>query len=104
MTLAELFTILKTAGFPVAYHHFSTPPQPPYIVYLSAYSSNFVADNKVHHRIPNIQVELYTTKKDLAAEAKLEIVFDNNEIPYESTETYIASEGLFQKIYEVRLI
>lgn len=109
MTLVELRKILDETGYPVTYSHFKpTPtnpmPSPPYVVYISAYSSNFIADNKVHHKVPNVQVELYTTKKDLTAENILETVLDKYEIPYDSTETYIASESLFQKLYEVRLI
>jgi hypothetical protein len=109
MTLAELKKILDATGYPVAYSHFTATennpiPAPPYITYLVVYSSNFMADNKVYKKISNIQIELYTTKKDLVAESKLETVLDNNEIPYDSTETFIESENLFQKIYEVRLI
>lgn len=104
MNLAELKQILDVAGYPVAYSHFNAPPSPPYICYLVAYSSNFYADNKVLQKISNLQIELYTFKKDLTAEQKLENVLDDNDIPYESTEVFIESEKLFQKIYEVRLI
>lgn len=109
MTLQEINTILKATGYPVAYSHFiespNNPlPRPPYICYLSAYSSNFKADNKVYAKIDNLQIELYTDKKDLQAEKILEDVLDCNEVAYDSTETYIESEKLFQKIYEVRLI
>lgn len=109
MTLSEVNTILKATGYPVAYSHFkesdTTPlPSPPFICYMSAYSSNLKADNKVYHKIDNLQIELYTNKKDLIAEKTLEDLLDNNDIAYESTETWIDSEQLFQKIYEVRLI
>ena len=109
MILSELNTILKDTGFPVAYSHFigtkTTPlPSPPYITYLSAYSSNLKADNKVYKKIDNLQIELYTNKKDSIAEKKLEDLLDANEIAYDSVENWIDSENLFQKIYEVRLI
>jgi hypothetical protein len=98
---ATLFTLLKSTGLPVAYHHFKTPPEPPYIVYLFAYSSNFGADNKVHKEIPNYQVELYTTKKDPVSEKLIEDLFDEHDIYWEKTETYIEGEGLFQVLYEI---
>jgi len=109
MTLNDIYTILKATGYPVAYSHFTSSPNiplpsPPYITYLSAYSSNLKADNKVYKKIDNLQIELYTTKKDLAAEKKLEDLLDQNEIAYDSTETWLESEQLFQKIYEMRLI
>lgn len=109
MTQSELYTILKATGYPVAYSHFivnekNPPPEPPYITYLSAYSSNLKADNKVYKKIDNYQIELYTVTKDLVTEKKLEDLLDTNEIAYDSVETWIDSENLFQKIYEVRLI
>ena len=101
MDEATLFTLLKTTNLPVAYHHFKTPSEPPYIVYLFAYSSNFGADNKVHSQADNYQVELYTKTKDPAAEALIEGLFDANEIYWDKTETYIDSEGLYQVLYEI---
>lgn len=62
------------------------------------------ADNKVYQKVNNIQIELYTNKKDLAAEERLEELLDANEITYEASETFIESENLFQRIYETRLI
>lgn len=108
MTLIELKQILEATGFPVAYSHFTETenepiPEPPYICYLSTFSTNFKADNKVYKQVGNVQIELYTEKKDLIAETKLETVLTDNEIPFDSTETFIESEELFQKIYEVRL-
>jgi len=96
-----LFNLLKSTGLPVAYHHFTSPPSPPYIVYLFSYSSNFGADNKVHSQADNYQVELYTKTKDPAVEALIEGLFDANEIYWDKTETYIDSEGLYQVLYEI---
>lgn len=104
MTLEELYLILKNTGLPVAYSHFNQKKSPPYITYLSAYSSNFIADNKVYKKSNNIQIELYTKYKDLEVEKKLEDLLDENEVVYETTEAWIESEKLFQRIYEVRLI
>jgi len=109
MTLVELKKILDAVGYPVAYSHFnantSNPvPEPPYICYLVDGNPNFIADNKVYHKMSDVTIELYTTKKDLVVESALESLLDENEIPYESYGTFIDSEQLFQKIYEVRLI
>ncbi|HFJ9378938.1 TPA: hypothetical protein ACGW65_003320 [Bacillus paranthracis] len=109
MTLSELKKILDATGYPVAYSHFAATignpvPKPPFICYLVTGSPNMIADSKVHFKISDVNIELYTAKKDLVAEAKLEKVLDDNEIPYESSEIYIDSEKLFQKIYETRLI
>ena len=101
MDEATLFALLKTTELPVAYHHFTSPPSPPYVVYLFSYNSNFGADNKVYNGAKNFQVELYTKTKDLASEALIEGLFDASEIYWEKTETYIESEGLYQVLYEI---
>ena len=101
MDEATLYALLKTINLPVAYHHFTSPPSPPYIVYLFAYSSNFGADNKVHSQADNYQVELYTKTKDPTSEKLVEDLFDANDIYWEKTETYIESEGLYQVLYEI---
>ncbi|MGG3888643.1 hypothetical protein [Metabacillus fastidiosus] len=104
MKLAELTKILEATGYPVAYSHFNEQQVSPFITYLVDDSPNFFADNKVYKKINDVLIELYTVKKDLAAEKKLEDLLDENDIPYESDEAFIESEKLFQKIYEVRLI
>ncbi|MGD7051422.1 hypothetical protein [Sutcliffiella horikoshii] len=109
MKLAELSQLLKATGYPVAYSHFKVTstnpmPNPPYIVYLVSGSSNLFADNKTYKKINDIQIELYTDKKDLNAEATLEALLDENNIPYDTTEIWIESEQLFQKTYEIGVI
>ena len=108
MTLVELKKILEATGYPVAYSHFTATdtnplPKPPYLCYLVAYSSNFIADDEVYQEIDNVQIELYTSKKDLNAEENIKSVFKSNKIPYQTTETFIESEQLFQKIYEIKI-
>lgn len=103
MDQAELLTLLKTSGLPVAYHHFAEPPEPPYVVYLFAQSDNFGADNKVYSKADGYHVELYTTKKDPVSEALLEGVLDAAEIYWEKSEFYIESEKLYQVLYEITI-
>jgi len=105
MTLSELVQILKATGFPVAYSHFNgSPPSIPFITYLETDSTNFHADNRTYKQIKGIQVELYTNKKDLTAEATVEALLDQHDLPYETIETYIDQEQLFQKTYFLGVI
>jgi hypothetical protein len=104
MTLSELVTILKATGYPVAYSHFPTRPSIPFITYLEYDSDNFHADNRTYKQIRNINVELYTDKKDLVAESKLETLFDANDLAYQSYEVYLETEKLFQKVYQIGVI
>lgn len=101
MDEAQLLTLLKTTGLSVAYHHFKSPPSPPYIVYLFSHSENFGADNRAYRQESNYQVELYTAKKDPASESLIEGLFDANDIYWEKSEMYIESEGMYQVLYEI---
>lgn len=103
MTIEYIYNILKQTTFPVAYSHFETPQNPPYITYLVVNSNNFGADNKVYSKNNKIQIELYTNKKDLEAEQVLENVLDSASLFWDKTESYISSEKLFQIIYEVSI-
>ncbi|MEN3130379.1 hypothetical protein [Bacillus albus] len=105
MTIMELMNILKATGYPVAYSHFTEATKLPYICFLVDDSPHMVADNKVHQKINDIHIELYTTKKDVKVEEVLENILDKYEIPYHSgPDVYIQSEKVFQKTYEVRVL
>lgn len=106
MTQLELFNQLETTGYPVAYSHFDVdennpPPSPPYIAYIRLTDDNISSDAKVHGKFKNYQVELYTLKKDLAAEKKVEEVLSKIDTDYKTFETYIESEGLYQVAYQI---
>lgn len=104
MTQAELFQALKSLGMPVAYGSFSTHVSPPFITYQFAYSSDVMADNQNYVEVSNFQIELYTDKKDLAAEKKVQDKLKELGLPYSKTEAWIDEEKLFQVIYEIQLI
>ena len=109
MTLQELYTAIKVIGYPVAYSHFvvteqNPHPNPPYITYQFAYSSDLQADNQNYIGISNFQVELYTAEKDLAAEKKVEDKLKELGLPFSKVEAWLEDEKVFQIIYEVQLI
>ena len=101
MKLTELVVMLKSTGYPVAYSHFKSVPSIPYITYRTPNTNNFIADNVVYIHNTDIQVELYTDKKDLEAEQSLEGILNDNKIPWEVDEVWIDSEELFQRIYYI---
>ena len=105
MLLSEVYTLLKELQFPLAYHHFEegSRPRPPYLVYLVTDSDNHGADNWTYHKQNNLQVELYTTKKDLETEQKVESVFDSHLKKKKKVETHISSEKLYQITYYITL-
>ena len=101
-TIVEL---LKAMGIPYAYDHFAEgeSPDPPFICYLCPESNNFSADGRVYFKIENINIELYTDKKDLSCESAVETVLDAHGIFYNKTEVWIESEKLYEVLYEFEM-
>lgn len=109
MTQPELYEHLKSLGFPVAYSHFTATennpvPKPPYLIYLFSYSSDVMADNQNFVPVSAFQVELYNTKKDLVAEKLVQDKLKSIRMPYSKTEAFIATENLYQVVYDIKLI
>lgn len=100
--MEELLAILKECGIPFAYDHFAEgeSPDPPFICYLLPGSDNFAADGRTYYKINEMRIELYTDKKDLAVEQKLEEVLDAHSIFYARSETWIDSEKLYEVLYQ----
>ena len=105
VSLQELGDLLEKTNLPVAYNHFKTAQNLPFIAYIDTGTDNFIADNKVYHRVIRVNVELYTHVKDSKTEQLLEDLLNNNEVPYNYTGTYfIESEDMYQTIYQITLI
>lgn len=109
MKLIDLVTLLNSLKIPVAHSHFKrtsiTPaPGPPFITYTTPNDDDFKADNINYHEITDVDIELYTDKKDLVLEGQLRQLLVDNELPFNAYQAYVESEELFQKTYEVRLI
>lgn len=100
MTAQELYDLLTSTGYPVAYDHFAegSVPTLPFIVYKFPSSANFSADNTVYEQILNVTVELYSETKDLQAEQSLESVL--NQFVWDKYELFIDEEKLFQQSYQ----
>ena len=97
----EIIKIMETLGIPYAYDHFAEGegPDPPFICYRCPNSDNFAADGVVYFPITEIDIELYTDKKDPETEKKLEDLLTGSGIFFEKTETFIDSEKLYEVLY-----
>jgi hypothetical protein len=106
MTEQEIYQMVKSCGLPSAYHHFEegVAPNPPFVVYLFPGTNNFGADNVVYKSINELDIELYSDKKDIASEKKIEAVLREHGFFYEKSETYIETEKLYEVIYEMEVI
>ena len=97
----KVIAILIEIGLPFAYSHFAEgeSPDPPFICYLFPGSDNFSADGRVYFKFNRAHIELYTDAKDPVLEDRIETVLDGHGIYYEKTETWIASEKLYEVLY-----
>lgn len=100
--MQELKTILEQLGIPVAYDHFNTETNPPFLAFRRYSQSNFGADDIVYEKINNYYVYLVTEYKDIALEEQLETVLTNAQIFYNvESEDYIDSEKCYQVVYSI---
>lgn len=104
MTYTELFDKLNSipeVKDKVRYRAFEpgSLPVPPYICYLTTDSANFVADNKVYNAGDSVDIELYTTKRDFALEAKIEQALEDLELPWTRSDSYEVTEEVYIIIY-----
>jgi len=105
MTLTTVKTILEELGVPVAYDHFAEgeSPEPPFLIFTNPSAESFGADNIVYVGFPEINAELYTDRKQPELEATFERILTRHEIFYLKTETWIASEKLYEVLYELTI-
>ena len=99
--MASLINVIEELNLSFAYHHFAenNAPNPPFLIYLIPGTNHFKADGKIHHKIAVVHLELYTDKKDLDLETKVETILENYEIIYDKTEVWIESEKLYEVLY-----
>lgn len=97
----KLLKMLEEMEIRFAYDHFAEgeSPEPPFICYLMPGSNNFAADGMAYFKINEVHIELYTDKKSLILENKVEAVMDLYGIFYNKTEVWIESEKLYEVLY-----
>ena len=109
MTLKDLNIALNSIpGFnkKVAYRAFPVgkAPKLPFICYLCTNTDNFKADEQVYQVIQEVDIELYTAKKDEGSELALEAVLAKNGLVWEKYEEYIDSENCYMITYSTSLV
>ena len=88
-----------------AYDHFAEgeSPDPPFICFLLPASDNFSADGQVYFKVSEVHIELYTDKKDLELEERVEAVLDECGFFYDKNEVWIASEKLYEVMFSFEM-
>lgn len=105
MDQEEIERMLDQTEIPYSYHNFEVKNAvaPPFICWLIPGTNNFSADNMVYQRIDELDIELYTDKKDMELEKKVEAVLDAHGIFWEKQEIYIESENMYEVLYEMEV-
>lgn len=101
----RVIKILKKIGLPYAYHHFSKSfyVDPPFIVYLVDSNKHMSADGVVYSKSKNIDIEVYTDRKDISLEEKIEGILDEEKLYYLKQEMWIEEEDLYEVVYEITI-
>ena len=100
--LEVLQTFKEMYGINYAYDHFAEgeSPSPPFVVYLYPATNNFSADGTVYYPVNEVNIELYTEKKDPNTEKQLERLLKEAGIFFEKSEIWIDSERLYEELYK----
>lgn len=103
MTLPELKKQLDTLGLPVGYKQWPVGKAPalPYVLYYADEDNEFYADDTVYTDGYAVTIEVYTNKKDLNLEKQVKDLLKSNELPYHSYESFLDTENMFLKAYEI---
>ncbi len=101
MTHDDVLAMLEEIGIPYAYDHFAEgeSPDPPFICFLYPRSNPFGADNIVYASSTDLDIEVYTDRKNLELESKIEEVLTAHELFYSKSEVWIDSEKLYEVLY-----
>jgi tRNA G10 N-methylase Trm11 len=105
MTINELKNLLKSTGIPVAYHHFNSPQNRPFIVFALDGEDDLMADDQHYTEIKTGYIELYTDIKDFDAENLVKTLLNNPKLAFEKeNDAYIESEKMFYVRWSFSLI
>ena len=98
----SIFEVLQSTGLPVAYSHFRTAQEPPFIVYMGDGQQTLSADNTFYWTDNDYQVEYYFKLKNETDEAAIETALLSAGYQYQKSEdVYIQSEDLFVIYYTI---
>lgn len=105
MTHDEVLAMVAEMGIPSAYDHFAEgeSPDPPFLCFLYPGADNFAADGVVYFSSPQLSIELYTDIKSPDLEATVEAVLARHELFYTKSEVWIATEHLYEVLYELEV-
>lgn len=107
MSYDEIYSILSETGLPAVYDHWEEGDVPdlPYLVFRFLPSEESItADDCEWVIVADLDIELYCDNKDFKTEKTVETVLKNAGFIFDKSGRYIASERLYETIYETEVI
>ena len=103
-TLAELGQALN-ALYPTRYLKFNRKADDQFIVYTDEGQEDFFADGENYVEVTTVDIDFYSTTKDIQAERRIKELLRNNKLPYDvSNTTYLNNEDLYLITFTIDLV
>lgn len=104
MKLLELKKGLeKAANIPVLYGGSLIKQEAPYIVLIDMGENYVYGGDSIVYDSLEVDIELYTTKKDPVLEKSIKEYLKQNEVLYEKKQDLIIEDGFLSTIFEVEI-
>ena len=101
MTYQEIYDALCEIGLPVALNRWDMPkiPDLPYIVFTYPQNKDFMADDTNYAEIVQLEVGLYTKRKNIALEHSVEAVLKEHFGAFFKTSEYVPADAIQETLY-----
>ena len=105
MKYSEVYDVLVTTGLPVVYDHWETGDTPdlPFLVYAFPSNNDFIADGTNYVSVVDLEVYLYTERKNLTVEKQVEDVLSQYWV-YTKQSEYWEGEDVQETIYMTQVV
>ena len=100
MNEKEMKAFLDKTELLVAYSHFPDNQKPPFLCFLSDKKAEG-CDNRNNLYRYDYNIELYTLKKDIQSEQRLEYLLNSAGIPFSSETVWLAESHIFVNYYNI---
>lgn len=97
MNQVAMITLLNSLeDLPSFYDHAPVKTELPFLAIHCDQPDNFKADNGVYVEKWGFRIDLYTVEKDLANEAKIKKLLNDNDIAWDKTEQYLDDQACWE--------
>jgi hypothetical protein len=106
MKLTEITEMIESFGLPCTYLQWEEGDAPalPYVAFYYPISRGEYADDKNYMQISQLNIELYTKSKNVDLENQIIQTLEQYSIPFESSETYLEDEKMYEVLFECEIL